>query len=952
LARTALTILIFTSTLFCSAALLFLVEPMVGKMMLPLLGGTPAVWNTCVVFFQAILLAGYGYAHASTAWLGTRRQAAMHLALLIAPLLLFLAHGPLAVDRGLIAGREGNPVAALLLLLTLSVGLPLFVVCASAPLLQRWFADSGHPAARDPYFLYAASNLGSMLALVGYPALVEPHLSLARQRLGWAVGYVVLAVLTLACAWLVWRHRPPSAARDLTPAPSPEADAGPRAPEPPLAWRRRLRWVLLALVPSSLMLGVTTYITTDIAPIPLLWVVPLALYLLSFIIVFARLSPRAESALLWAGVVAVLVAVGVGVAPRVFRSNTVALWLTRAAIVVLLLMSVQLLRLRLPGLIRRVTLLVLPLLALLLAVLTLADVHTHVVISGGLHLALLFAVAVVCHGELARDRPAAGRLTEYFLWMSVGGVAGGLFNALVAPLAFSSLVEYPLAITLACLMLPPASPAEDRPKEQRRERRLDLVLPLAVAALVLALFWGLWAISLHDQLRALAVRLGLRPAHVHTVMAYALPLGFCGALALRRVRLALGLSTILLGLGVASSQPSEVLAFGLPAGLCYAFVRRPLRFGLGVAALLLAGSLSYRLAYPSLYQGRSFFGVLRVVEGRTEEGATTYTHHRLAHGTTMHGLQILTPDLRRTPMAYFDRSGPIGQVFRAFNTDPSRKVGVIGLGAGTMACYGLPGQQVTFYEIDPVVRAIAFDTDRYFTYIADARERGVRVDLVMGDGRLALDRHEFRTEEDRYGILVVDAFSSDAIPVHLVTRQALALYLQRVRIDGLICFQVTNRYVDLKPVLARLAEDAGLAGVSMSDTDTAPLAKSSTNWVVLARQASQLDRLLAMNQERAAWKAAQEQLLPLLAWPDHGRGLASQAALVCAVLEEQMKGRDNEWVRLKTRQELRDEIEALKAAAEEHGAPVDSAKRAAAERALKVDVWTDDYSNLLGLLIR
>jgi spermidine synthase len=950
LASAVLTLFTFAFTLFCSAALLFLVEPMVGKMVLPLLGGTPAVWNTCMVFFQAVLLAGYGYAHAATAWLGARRRAALHLALLLVPLLLFLANGPLAVDRGLIAGREGNPVWALLLLLALSVGLPLFVVCASAPLLQRWFVDTGHPAAHDPYFLYAASNLGSMLALVGYPALVEPHLSLAGQRVGWAVGYGLLAALTLACAWLVRRPRP--AAAGPGPAPPPEAGAGPPARERPLTWGRRLRWLLLAFVPSSLMLGVTTYITTDIAPIPLLWVVPLALYLLSFIVVFARLTPRAESALVWAGLVAILAAVGLVVAPRVLRNNAAVLWPTRAAVVLLVLLSVQVLRLRQPGLIQRVAVLVLPVLALLLAFLTLADIHTHVAISAGPHLALLFVAALVCHGELARDRPAAGQLTEYFLWMSAGGVAGGLFNALVAPLAFSSLIEYPLGLTLACLMLPAAAPAKDGPEGRRLERLLDVALPLALGTLVLGLFWGLRAIPLREWLLALADKLQLRPSQVRDLAIYALPAVVCGAFALRRVRLGLGLGALLLALGLAASRPRDALTYGLPAGLCYAFVRRPVRLGLGAGALLLAGGLCDRIASPPLYQGRSFFGVLRVEEGVSRQGAVSFTDRRLEHGTTMHGLQILTPDLRQTPMAYFDRSGPIGQVFRAFNTDPARKVGILGLGAGTMACYGLPGQQMTFYEIDPVVRAVAFDTDRYFTYVADARERGVRVDLVMGDGRLALDRQDLPAEEDRYGILLVDAFSSDAIPVHLITREALALYLRRVRRDGLICFQVTNRYLDLKPVLARLAEDAGLVGASMSDRDTAPLGKSSTDWVVLARQQGQVDRLLAMNQERAAWRGAQERLLPLVAWPDQGRGLSSQAALLCAVLGGQTRGRDNEWVRLRTRQELQDELAALKAAEGEHGDPGYSAKRAAVEKALRVNVWTDDYSNLLGLLMR
>jgi hypothetical protein len=970
LARPALTLLAFVFTLFWSAALLFLVEPMVGKMTLPLLGGSPAVWNTCMVFFQSVLLAGYAYAHATTRWLGARRQAALHLAVLFVPLLFFLASGPLTLNRELIADREGNPVLALLLMLTLSAGLPLFVVCASAPLLQKWFAGTGHLAARDPYFLYGASNLGSMVALIGYPVVVEPYLSLAGQRFHWAVGYGVLAALTLVCALLLWQS---PALADAPPA----GIDPPPSRERPVTWRRRLRWLLLALVPSSLMLSVTTYITTDIAPIPLLWVAPLALYLLSFIVVFARLSPRAESTLVWVGLVCVLAAIDIAAAPRVFRDNAATVWLIRAASVPLLLLSVKVLRLRGSGLIHRTTILLLPFLVLLLVFMWLADISTNIWLSVGLQFALLFIAALVCHGELARDRPPVGWLTEYFLWMSAGGVLGGLFNALVAPLAFTTVVEYPLGLVLVLLALPPpddgraargarlaglglagvwrrrlaTAPAADGSEAPAWAGLLDVALPLGLGVLVLGLCWGLPPADETDaRLRALAAGLGLSSARVRALLIYALPVLLGLVLVKRSVRLGLGAGTVLLALGLATSQPRAVLIYGLPVALCYAFVRRPLRFGLGAGAVLLAAGLSGLIANPPLFQGRSFFATLSVTEDQTLGPGT----RELDQGTTLHGAQVLSPPLRETPLTYYHRSGPIGQVFRAFNTNPGRKVGVFGLGAGTMACYGLPGQQMTFFEIDPVVRAIAFDTDRYFTYVADARKRGVRVDLIFGDARLTLDRQDLPREVDRYGILVVDAFSSDAIPFHLITREALALYLRKVCQDGLICFHISNRYVDLEPVLARLAEDAGLAGAHMSDHDTAPLGKRSTNWVVLARQPRQVDRLLALNEERAAWRKAQERLLPLVACPDPGRGLAGQAALLCGVLGEHMSGRAAEWVRLMTRQELQEEWERKKHDLETSGDESVAAARRhelkKLEKDLKVNVWTDDYSNLLGLL--
>ena len=427
-----LMLVVFALTLFISAMQLFLVEPMIGKMILPLLGGTPAVWNTCMVFFQAVLLCGYGYAHFSTSWLGARKQAALHLVLLLLPF-LFL---PVAVNRGLIRGDE-NPVLIVLLILSLTVGPPMFVVSASAPLLQKWFASTSHPAAKDPYFLYGASNLGSMLALLAYPTAVEPFLRLQQQSIDWTIGYGVLAALTAYCAVFLWlsprnvetsdkeiasEHGSLNSGGGSSQAIQPSKQGirvgKPAEPSTPadvatshtltgaVTWTRVLRWVALAFVPSSLMLGATTYITTDIAAIPLLWVAPLALYLLSFIIVFSR----------------------------------VPAWVHKGMV------------------------LVLPLLVLTLLFFMLSEMKTSshwIAWSLGLHLTTLFVVSMVCHGELARDRPAPKYLTGYFLWMSVGGVLGGLFNGLLAPLIFTGIVEYELAMMLACYLTPPLGIAKE-----------------------------------------------------------------------------------------------------------------------------------------------------------------------------------------------------------------------------------------------------------------------------------------------------------------------------------------------------------------------------------------------------------------------------------------------------------------------------------------------------------
>ena len=461
---------VFSTTLFVSAFLLFSIQPMFAKMVLPLLGGTPAVWNTCIVFFQAALLAGYAYAHLATRWLPLRRQAVAHLALLFVPLLLL----PVGVSRHWLPPTEANPIPSLLGLMVGTVGLPFFVVSATAPLLQKWFASTDHPSAGDPYFLYAASNLGSLLALLSYPVVVEPSLRLASQSRVWAFGYSALVVLIGCCVLIVWRSAslPTRSGSQPTerpsPQPSPAADHRAR-----VTLSRRAHWVLLAFVPSSLMLGVTTYLSTDIAAIPLLWVIPLALYLSTFILVFAK---------------------------KVLLPH----WL----------------------MVRLFPILILP-----VAISLLVHALQPIWLIISLHLVMFFVAAMVCHGELAADRPPTSVLTEYYLWMSFGGALGGLFNALIAPVIFSTAMEYPLAMILACL-LRPGSP--DEPKEGL-SHWLDYVMPVAFAFMVAGLFL---AISV-SAIPSLLVR--------------------------------------------------QLFCLALPAILCYVFRHRPIRFGLCMGVFLLLG---------------------------------------------------------------------------------------------------------------------------------------------------------------------------------------------------------------------------------------------------------------------------------------------------------------------------------------------------------------------------
>jgi SAM-dependent methyltransferase len=695
--------LLFALTLLTSAALLFVVQPMFAKMVLPRLGGTPAVWNTCMVFYQAALLAGYVYAHWSVRWLGARRQAAFHLLLLALPWLVL----PIMIRPDGASPPVAHPIPGLLMLLTLSVGLPFFVVSASAPMLQAWFSQTAHPSAKDPYFLYSASNLGSMLALLGYPLAIEPLLPLAAQSRLWMVGYGWLTVLTAFCAVTLWRS--PRGIEEETPPDA--ADAPHSALAPPPTWRRRLYWLALSLVPSSLLLGVTTHLSTDVAAVPLLWVIPLALYLLTFVLVFAR---------------------------RTLLPHGWMVWLQTCLVIFLAAIFFQ-----------RFDYRWMPLLMLL-------------------HLAAFFVTAMVCHGELARQRPEARYLTEFYLWMSLGGVLGGMVNALIAPMLFRIVAEYPMMIAVACFLRPQAKLPEVGPWRHRLEG--------ALASALLLLGYASFAIPWFFDC--------LLPSE---------------------------LSSALLALG---------------ALVVFQFRKQTLRFGMGISVLLLLSFFSTTDRSRLLHVERSFFGVLRVK-------AFSYRDtHVLMHGSTTHGVESLESDWLGKPLSYYHRNSPFGQVYSALSDQRHcRRIGAIGLGTGTIAAFGRPGQEITFYEIDPAVIRIA-QNPRYFTFL-DESQAAVRI--VLGDARLSL-----QVAPDRvYDLLVMDAFSSDAIPIHLLTREAIQLYLRKLAEGGVIAIHISNRHLDLAPLLGRLAADAGvISRLRRQDVDskTGEAFHYSSVWVLLARR--------------------------------------------------------------------------------------------------------------------
>ncbi len=704
---------VFGGAIFLGAALVFLVQPMVAKMLLPLFGGSPSVWNTSMVFFQAALLTGYGYAHLSTRLLGLARQPLVHVVLLALPVVTL----PIVVPPFATPPPDAPPALWLLLVLLVTAGLPYVAVTTASPVLQRWFAATDHPQARDPYFLYAMSNAGSLLGLLSYPFLIEPHLPLAAQSTLWAALYVAFLGLVLASVVLLRRRRPTAPeAGERSESDRPGMD--PRNEEVPIG--RRVRWVLLAFAPSSLMLGVTNFLSTDIAAVPLLWAVPLSLYLVTFILAFAR-APVA---------------------------------LDRAAAVALPFLAVALA-------LSMIEVLPLPIWADIL-----------------LHLAFFFVAALLAHTRLAADRPAPARLTEYFLLVSLGGVLGGIFNGLLAPLIFDSVLEYPLVIVLALVLRPGVHRGSDR-------------VPRAGLLRVLRSGWAL------DLLLPLALYLGVLVALVIVSLA----LDDRATTASRVVLAAAGIAALF-------------------------FLRRPIRFALGFGAIM---AIVYLAGSSAVYSERTFFGVHRVI-------ADQANRHLLVHGTTVHGAQSLDPQRMDEPLTYYHRTGPVGQLFSALRpVRPIEHWAVVGLGSGSMAAYGERGEAITFYEIDPAVAAIAEDP-RYFTYLSRSASQ---IQVVLGDGRLTLRD----TASRRYDLLFLDAFSSDAPPAHLMTREAIQLYLSKLRPGGLLVFNVSNRYLDLASALAATARSLGLAGLIQEDDDVEvgrPGDKESSKFVVLAASADAL----------------------------------------------------------------------------------------------------------------
>ena len=693
---------LYTLTIFVGSALLFLVQPLIAKQLLPIFGGSPLVWNTSLLFFQSMLLLGYLYAHFSIRWLGAQRQAVLHV-LLVAMGLLVL---PLHVPQALLAAYKhslatapnsfgASPGPILLAMLLVSVGLPFFALSAGAPTLQRWFAQTTDPNAKDPYFLYQASNLASMIALLGYPIWFERQFRLGEQSLYWSFGYGLLIALLGMCAFKLNRAEPVEVQHS-------------EALKSEISVSDRAVWVFLAAGPTAMLGGLPTYLTTNVSPIPLLWVVPLSLYLMTFVVAFSSKLKRGH----------------------LFKYYATA---TIFGVVVL----------------------------------TLLGKSQPAVFIIPLHLIGFFFTGLACHYELAKSRPTTAHITEFYVWMSVGGMVGGLFSSLMAPILFVQPFEYFAAIALSFVAIGIAV------RKEQPLNLLDLLYPAMAAGLV-----------------AIVERWGTGP-HLYDWTYLAL------------------------------------------AAMCI-FSLRPIRQGLllvGFFVLYVANSVT---SSNHIFQERSFFGILDV----RSDVVGGVVFHRLVHGNTLHGGEMMSGPIKDKPTSYYSEFSGLGVAFSKLgNTSRFDNVAVVGLGTGTTAAYGRTGQSIDYYELDPHVESMARNP-KLFTYVSNSR---AQVKVSIGDARLRLKE----APDGHYGLIVLDAFSSDAIPIHLLTREAVQMYFQKLSPEGILAVHISNRYLNLEPVNSAIVQDLGLYAQRL--VDTLPETVKSTEfhypsrWDLISRNKAALD---------------------------------------------------------------------------------------------------------------
>ena len=724
----------YAITIFLGAFLLFQVQPLISRVILPWFGGTPAVWTTAMLFFQVLLLGGYTYAHVVATRLTPRRQVMVHLvvmavAVALLPILPGVQWKPTTVE---------HPTAQILLLLAVCVGVPYFVVATTSPLLQAWFSRT-HPG-RSPYRLYALSNVGSLLALLSYPFVVEPRLTTRAQGLSWSAAFVVFVLCVGYCALRTLRASAGAAS---------ENDGVPEAQvaedDAPPAIGRRLMWLLLPACGSVMLLAVTNQMCQDVAVVPFLWVLPLSLYLLTFIICFDNAGWYIRP-LFW-------------------------LWLVASTVWMVRLLHIG------------------------------VDAAIGWQVAG--FSCGLFGCCMVCHGELVRLKPSSRYLTSFYLMVSAGGALGGVFVSLIAPVVFDGYVELQVGLVACCVLAAVAFWIDRKPhRHWPRSWTARIVVPLfAVAPFGIITF---------DLLPQLGITESTVPAtDVFAVWA-----------ALAAVLFVLWLEWKPVGQGGGN--------WGWL--LCLPVL---------VAAILgLGHELWSQVEYSrtgAVAVSRNFYGVLRVTEYYPDDPRRH--QYVLMHGRISHGCQLISDEGRRRPVTYFAEESGIGLTL-TYHPRRERgplRVGVVGLGVGTIAAYGRKGDVFRFYEINAEVERFA---RQLFTYLDDSH---ADCEVILGDGRLSLERELLDGEPQQFDVIVLDAFSGDAVPVHLLTREAFEVYLQHLRPDGVIAVQVTNRYLDLNPVCAALAETFRLKSVLIETYSDDSREVSASSQVLLTRNTDFLD---------------------------------------------------------------------------------------------------------------
>jgi hypothetical protein len=703
---------LFVATICVGSFLLFLVQPMIARMALPKLGGAPTVWNSAMLVYQALLLAGYAYAH-GLGKLAPKTQGMVHIA-------AFLL-AAFALPIGLLSWTmpaDASPITWVPMFLLGSIGPLFFVVSAQAPLMQRWFAMTG---GENPYPLYAASNLGSFAGLLTYPLLVEPFIDVTMQSWIWSIGYIALLGLIIMCALRL---------RTVVPVADIVTDKVEAAPRP--TFGTVLFWILISAIPSGLMLSTSLHLTTDIVAMPLLWVMPLGLYLLSFSVAFSENQKLANLCRMAAPVVLVAV-----------------------------------------------------------AFFNFYDPGKYALAYAGLLLLMLFLVSTTLHNRLYLSRPAETHLTFFYLMLSLGGVVGGIVCALLAPQFFNWAMEHPLLLCAAAFTL-----------------RSDVMVK-------------------DDKVAGGLRRASLRPIILTFIMGVVL-------LVLSRK-----------GSTFIDQSTVKYIAGGLLVVLALASIRRPLGFGLCIVLMMLTMGGLTRISYynePGRV-ARSYFGIY---------GISDYKDHRLlVHGTTVHGIQLKDPNLALSPTSYYAPKSGVGLAMRAAPAlyGPNANISVIGLGTGTLSCYAKPEQTWSFFEIDPLIVKIARDSGQ-FSFI---QKCAPKAKMILGDARLKVTEQP----QGQTNILAVDAFSSDAIPIHLLTKEAFDVYGRYVKQDGILMVHISNRFLDLKPVVASMKKQ----GWFMKIRDYNPEQKIADDmqytpslWIALSRDQAKLDQLTALSTADEKWE--------------------------------------------------------------------------------------------------